>query len=376
MKTILLAGVVLAAAIAFALTGHDPQIAQVAEPLRRMETVKVQELSPMPKRDTIVAFGQVQARWMVTLKSEATGRVVEVSDSALTGSHVEKGATLVVIEDTAQRLDLSNHLATLAQTERALAEERQRARLAEENWRASGYRGDPDPLVLREPQLAEAQAKVQSAQLAVERAQYLLDQTRITAPFSGAITQRSVSPGDFIQPGTEILQLYDNSIMEVTLPVSEAEISRLAEAIPARVLLTSEQQERSWTGVIQRVGKSVDTKNQWINLIVGVSVADGLIPGQFLKAEIAGKSYDAVIAIPEALVGRDGAIWRVTPENLLQRIHLEPIFVHDGFAYVTTLPEWGATLRLTQPRDDYLDGVEVQPEAVDGSIVNQDLRDE
>lgn len=362
---VFLALCVLLAALAFAYLGDGaPQPPQQRSPDSGLSTLAVHDLQPAPQQDSLLTFGQVQARWRVSLKSEVAGRVLDVAETALVGARVPEGTTLVVIEDTAQRLAVANRTADLAQTDRLLQEEEQRARIAEENWRVAGYTGDPEPLVLRIPQLREARKKHESAQLALTRARYLLDQTRIEAPFTGAILRRWVSPGDVVQVGSEIVEIYDTSRMEVVLPLTEAEISRLGGALGAHVALSSEQTGQRWSGVVDRIGQQVESKNRWVNLIVTINTPKGLVPGQFLRAEIRGQNHPSLFAVPHSLVGRDGAIWRLTGENRLERVVLRPLFSRDGISFVEPRPDWLPVLRLTPPSSSYLEGTRVIPDVV------------
>lgn len=361
MKRIL-AGVALVAAIGFVLTGPAPEAPPTKETRDQAAIpVDVLVLHATAQRDVIETFGQVQARWQVSLQSEVTGRVLDVADAALVGAVVQKGDTLATIEDTAQRLELANRTAALAAAQRALAEEQQRARIAEDNWRIAGYKEAPDPLVLRQPQLTEAQAQLDSAQLAVTRARYMLAQTRIVAPFSGAVTQRSVSPGDLLQPGSEIIQIYDTSQMEVPLPLTEAEQARLPRATGTAVRLISDQTGQQWAGQVARVGQQVDSTNRWVTVIVSVTDPNGLLPGQFLRASLDGRSYPALFAIPQSLIGRDGAIWMVDPDNHLRRVLITPVFSRGDLTFVAPEPDWPNALRLTVPNSTFLDGLAVTP---------------
>jgi len=361
MKRILAAAALLAA-IFFVVSGNGPdEVPERSQADAQPDAVDVHVLRATAQQDMIRAFGQVQARWQVSLQSEVTGRVIEVTDKALIGALVAKGETLAIIEDTAQRLDLANRTAALAAAERALAEEQQRARIAEDNWRAAGYEGAPDPLVLRQPQLAEAEAQLDSARLAVARSRYMLDQTRITAPFDGAITRRSVSPGDLLQSGAEIVELYDTTRMDVVLRLTEAELARLSDDPMARVRLISDQSGKSWQGVIERVGRQVDNTNRWVDLIVSVTDPEGLLPGQFLRAEIDGQDYTRVFGIPQSFLGRDGAVWLVDNDDRLQRLPVSPAFTRDGISFVEPGASWPPTLRLTPPSARHLAGVHVMP---------------
>ena len=351
----------LIAAIAFALSDTESADPEKRAPEQNVARVAVVELQPTTAQDRIVTYGQVQARWRVNLKAEVSGRVLSVADEALVGAQVAEGTALVTIEDTAQQLDVANREAERVTAQRVVQEERQRARIAVENWRIAGFDDKPDPLVLRAPQLKEAEAKLHSAELALKRAQYMLSRTQITAPFDGAVTRRLISPGDYIQAGTDVVEMYDTSHLDVVLPATEDEIARLDRALGADVTLTSERTGQTWQGVVDRIGQQVDSKNRWINLIVSVSDPSGLVVGQFLKAEISGQSYSGVYRIPVSLIGRDNSVWQVDQRNRLRQVALKTLFTHDGASIVQPNPDWSRVLRLTPPSSLYLDGLRVNP---------------
>lgn len=363
----LIAILALAGGAAFAFLGAPSETVTLDSPSAASALpVDVMVLRAQSETDIVVSYGQMQARWQATLRSEVSGRVMSVSDAALVGANVRKGDILAVVEDSAQQLDLANQQAALTTARRGLAEERQRARIAEENWRKAGYGEPASALVLRQPQVAEAQAALASAELAVTRARYMLDATRIRAPFDGAIISRSISPGDHIQAGAEIAQIYDVSRLELRLQLSAEELARLDLHNGAQVRLISDQTQLRWTGVVSRVAKQVDQINRWIDVIVDVPDATGLIPGQFLRAELAGRRYDRVIGIPYNLISRDGAIWVVDAENLLKRLDLVPLFDRDGRSFFVP-PEDTLSVQITAPRSGFLTGQSVSPTVWDSA---------
>src|SRR5205807_846674 len=87
----------------------------------------------------------------------------------------------------------------------------------------------PD-LVVRQS-IDAARAKYEVAKANLERAETLLKFCKITAPFSGVITRRSVDPGAFIPAATSgsasatsaLLMLADFSTVRVRVAVPEAE---------------------------------------------------------------------------------------------------------------------------------------------------------
>jgi len=97
---------------------------------------------------------------------------------------------------------------------------------------------------------------------------------------------------------------------------------------------------------------------------VEIARPDALIPGRFLKAELTGRRYEAVIGVPFEMLGRDGAIWAVDGDNLLRRRVIDPIFDRAGKSYVAAPEGAGQELRVTLPRSGFLSGLEVSPRLI------------
>ena len=66
--------------------------------------------------------------------------------------------------------------------------------------------------------IAVLEAKIAASQAAI-------DQTEITAPFSGTITRVDIQPGDLVSPGTRAFRLDDTSTLLVDINVSEIDIN-------------------------------------------------------------------------------------------------------------------------------------------------------
>ncbi|MEX0304508.1 MAG: efflux RND transporter periplasmic adaptor subunit [Leisingera sp.] len=230
---------VLTAAAAFVAYPADenPPAEEPEAPQRMLAEVHI--LKPEARHATITTHGQVSPRWQSRLSAEVGGRVVSVSSSLLTGARFQKGETLARIEDSTYRSAAASARSALATAERALLEEGQRGKLALENWEASGLGGEATGLTLRRPQLAEARAGVEAARAALAQAEYELQQTRITAPFDGVVASRSLNPGEVVQAGTQIAEVFDTSVFEVTAPLSASQFVQLGASEGATAVLAS-----------------------------------------------------------------------------------------------------------------------------------------
>jgi len=81
--------------------------------------------------------------------------------------------------------------------------------------------------------IAQAQVGIAQSQLEVIRVQ--LQNTVISAPFDGVITKRSAMPGEVVQAGQAIFQLYDLSDIWVTANLEETKVGRIHEGQPVEI---------------------------------------------------------------------------------------------------------------------------------------------
>ena len=78
--------------------------------------------------------------------------------------------------------------------------------------RLKGAQTAPNTIAAAGATVKELEAAVTAAQAAVEQADKNIADTRITAPYDGRVTRRSVEPGAYVQPGQQLLALVGNDL--------------------------------------------------------------------------------------------------------------------------------------------------------------------
>jgi len=119
----------------------------------------------------VMAQGTVRPHRETQLMAEVAGRITRVSPQFREGATFAAGNVLVEIDPTDFEAALAQARQQSAQAQLTLAQEVNQARQAREDWQRLGGQAEMDPLVLREPQLAVAEAAVASAQAAVRVAE-------------------------------------------------------------------------------------------------------------------------------------------------------------------------------------------------------------
>ena len=271
--------------------------------------VRVIEAQPETVALQVYAEGTVAPRTESQLVPEVSGRVVEISPSLAVGGFFEEGEALIRIEAREYDLAVIRANAAIAQAKLRLATERQEAEVARKEWQDLG-RGEPNPLVVREPQIAEALAALASAEAILEQAKFDLERTVVRAPYAGRVRSKQVDVGQFVQRGAPAATLYSVDVAEVKLPIPDAQLEFVnlplayrggAENARGPEVTLSAQfagREHKWRGRIVRTEGEIDPATRMVHAIAQVEdpYAPGrdarrppLAVGMFVEAEIQGR---------------------------------------------------------------------------------------
>ena len=149
-----------------------------------------------------------------------------MSPKFIEGGRFNKGDLLARIEPAEFELRVTQAKANVAQAETVITRETSEANIARRDWEELGRSGEPTPLTLREPQMAEAKAQLASAKARLAEAELHLARTSLYAPFRGRVTMRHVDQGEFVSAGTRLGEIYATNIMDVRLPMTNDELRR------------------------------------------------------------------------------------------------------------------------------------------------------
>ncbi|WP_345336832.1 efflux RND transporter periplasmic adaptor subunit [Ferrimonas pelagia] len=323
---------------------HSPsQPSQGESATSPLTTVRVQTISPASHQPQIVSHGEVTARYELDLSAEVSGQILALAESFRTGAVLPAGTELIQINDLKYQQALASAQSTEANAYVSLLQARQDVVQAKQEWSLAGIEGEPDPLLLRQPQLAAAEATYREAQASVEQAAYELAQTRISVPFDALVVSRYVSPGAQLQSGSAVASLMSMDQLEVSLPLSEAQWQWLAQD-PAEIAVVLEDTEtgQRWHTQADRFEWHRDGQSRQRNLVVALSPEPNnpLLPGTFVQASLTGEAQSALLAVPASSLAVDNygqqVIWSVDGEQRLQKAEATVQFFNDDLAYIAS----------------------------------------
>ena len=306
------------------------------KPQPRVESlplVEVRGVKAGAHRLLVRSQGEVTPRTEIELVGEVPGRVVAVSTNFALGGFFASGEVLVRLDPRDFEVAVAQARAGLAQARVRLEREQAEARVAREEWEALG-RGDANPLLLRQPQLAEAEATVEAAAARLGKAELDLDRCEVRAPFAGRVRIKHADVGQYVSSGMSLARVYAVDFSEVRLPVPLEDFAHVdlplnstnEAAVPVVLRAAVGGRPAEWRGQIVRSEGAVDRRTRMLGVVARVrdpydlqgSGRSVLPVGLFVEAEIEGRELSGVHAVPRAAVrGRD-VVLVVDPEDHLR----------------------------------------------------------
>ncbi len=284
----LLIAIVLLALVAGGIVGfnmfRDQAIQQffanMPVPTVTVSTVEAEEGKWTP---AIEAIGTVNANQGVDLTVETTGIVTEIRFQA--NQQVKAGDVLLQLEDNIQQAELSASRTQAALDQQAL----DRARELRSRGVSSGVSLDN----------AEAAAQASAAQ--VQKAEAVLQQRQLRAPFSGTIGIPRIDKGQYLSPGTIVATLQDIETMRADFTVPEQQLGNLKIGQPVRLSLNNDSEE--FEGEITGIDPKVDPSSRLVSVRARIDNTSGkLTPGQFVQVRVILPEEDSVISLPQTAV--------------------------------------------------------------------------
>ena len=175
--------------------------------------------------------------------------------------------------------------------------------------------------------VASAQSEVAAAEAKEQRDRVLYDYSRISAPFSGVITQRYANEGTLVQAGTSsatnvlpIARLSEDDLFRLVIPVPESYVKFIHVGDPVDVHVGT--LNRSFPGRVKRF--SVDVAQDTRTMHTEVDVPNPgrvLIPGMYAEATITLEHDSNALSVPLQAVNHEAdktTVYIVTPDKKVQ----------------------------------------------------------
>lgn len=327
-------------------------------------TADLQEIAP-----ELTAFGRVESRRTLELRSAQGGRITQLSERFEEGGEVRGGEILVQIDPSDAQAAMDQAAADMLD---ARAEERDAGRgliLANDELeatqdqsqlRARAHQRQLDlqargvgttaavesaeltavqarqTVISRRQAVSQAEARVDQAATRVARSQIALDtakrdlaDTTLRAGFDGTLQAVSLVEGRLVSANEKLAELVDPNVLEAVFRVSTLQYARLLDGdgrllkAPVRVTLDAAGAGLTGTGQLLRASGAAGDGQTGRLLYASLTLAPGFKPGDFVTVKVSEPPVTAVARVPASALGADGTVLVLGDEDRLEALTVQ-----------------------------------------------------
>ena len=230
----------------------------------RTAVVELKDFHP-----TLQATGTLVPRQHAKIRALVGGDITSLPVDI--GTHVQKGQLLFEIRTIDYQLDVEQADANLARAQ-VMVKDREREKNRIENLFNAGSATEQ----MRDQAISgyeESLAAIKQAQAARDRANQMLTDCTINAPFSGVITARFYQQGEYARSGDDIVELMDLTVLNAEMEIPEPYAGKIKAGLPVTVSFLSEF--KPVEGKVVAVNPKIDTTNRTFLVKVSVNNSDG-----------------------------------------------------------------------------------------------------
>ena len=149
-----------------------------------------------------------------------------------------------------------------------------------------------------EAQLADAKARLSVAEKNIRN-------TLIKAPFTGVVSERAVSPGDVVSPGTALFTIVDPSSLRLEASVPAEAIGSIRVGAPV-LFAVNGYPGRTFEGKVTRINPTADAVTRQVRIYATVPNSSGrLVGGLFANGSVATDTRVGLM-VPDKAVDQSG----------------------------------------------------------------------
>ena len=247
------------------------------------------EVTPVAVREMTASFSgtaPLDARGDAQVVAKTSGIAERVF--AEEGQHVREGQVLVQLDSAQQVLRVQQ---ASAQTEKLARNLARSEELAKQKMVSTN-------------DVEQLRFDLQNARAQLNMAKLDLSYTRVTAPISGVIAQRSIKAGNLVQISTPIFRIVENDRLEATLNVPERSLEAIRNGLPVTMTVDAVP-GKTFEGKVTRISPVVDSGSGTFRVVCAFDGGGVLQPGMFGRIEVVFDRRAGALAIPRIAMLED-----------------------------------------------------------------------
>ncbi len=182
-----------------------------------------------------------------------------------------------------------------------------------------------------------------STYYSVKNLENRLSKYRVSAPFSGVVTESLVTEGTLVRSGQKLGEFINTDVYELEVSVSKkfSDLLKVGE----KVELTAIDDSKTYTGIMVRINGRVDQANQTIKAYIEVQDSS-LREGMYMEAKLDAKEESEAIEVDRSLLLEGDKIF-IIRDTILDLIDVKPIYFSDKTVVLKEIPD--GTVIMTKP---------------------------
>jgi RND family efflux transporter MFP subunit len=265
---------------------HEPAPPEDRPTLPTLE-VEIQPVRRATQSAVELVVGTVRPRLQVVIEAKLSGRIEELPVEV--GQRVKQGDLIVAlgVQEVQARLDQA--LTRQQQADRDLKRYQQLL--------AQG--------AVTQAEFDNMESAQKIADAGVLEAQTMMSYAKVMAPIDGVVTRKHAERGDLASPGRPLVTIEDDSQFRLETDVPEALAARLA--LGTELGITIPSLELVSTGKVAEIAPSADAGSRTFRAKLDLPPTEGLLSGQFGRAEIPLPTGKA-LQVPASAISQRGQL--------------------------------------------------------------------
>ncbi len=332
--------------LAWLLIKTAPKAAR--KPPRKMTTtVEVVTVEPQSRNVIITGFGRLVPALEINLQARVSGEVTYLHPDFVPGGIINRGETLVRLDDIDYRLKLRQARNALAQRQADLRLEEGNQTVAQQEWELINQVTEVDQssqdLALRKPQLDKARANLKMAEAELRKAEIDLERTVISSPFAGVIRKQNVDLGSQVSAQTAMGVLTGTDVFwaDISLAVDKLQWIDLPNRERKGAEATIYYHDNYRQGRIVKLQAELEQDGLMARILIDVNDPLGLkgrkeplLLGSFVRVEIEGKILENAYQIPRSALRENHCLLIAASDNTLHIQDVSPEWKDSEYVYV------------------------------------------
>ncbi len=255
-----------------------------------------------PAPEVLTLTGMIAADQRSDVTADTQGKVINVMIER--GQHVKLGQPVV-------QLDVRSAALSQREAQANLEAARAQKQLAEEECKRTKSLLEKGAITQSEwdrqsEQCAASLQQVSAAQARSEMMAKSVSDGLVRAPFDGVISEKMISPGEWVAPGKALFTLVKDTPLKIELSVPEKAVSAVKAGQQVE-LSTVAFPDKTYEASVTRIGAEIG-KTRSLTVEAQIDKGADLVPGMFAEAHVVIGQTNRVV-LPKAAVVRRGKQW-------------------------------------------------------------------